>query len=142
MKMEMEQKPQTFLQFVQGRVNELLQSDIEWAEIVSILGAFIWGFVLLLPFNSFGTSKTYNLIAFLPESFWAVFFLCFFVVQFSAVLYNNLTWRIRAVGTGALIWAVVCSMAVGANPISTAYFYLIPTLGCVWAFARLWRFRV
>lgn len=140
--MKQEQIQRGFWKLLQSRINELLQSDVEWAEIVSILGALIWGIVLMLPFDTFSTSKTYNLISFLPEWLWSVAFLTFFVCQSGAILYANIVWRVRMVIVGAIVWATICSMAVGANPVSTAYFYLIPTLGCVWAFARLSRYRV
>lgn len=141
--MKMEQVPQkTWQQQLVQRVNDLLDSDVEWAEIVSIFGGIIWGIVLLLPGNTFATSKAYNLISFWHEDVWAVLFLIFATVQAIGLLSNRLRWRMRCAALGAVVWAFVCSMLVISNPISTAYFYVVPCIGCLWALARLARYKV
>lgn len=136
-----------------GLYSLLRFTDVYILEFISAITAIIsWGVVLLMPGNTFATSRTYQAVAFAPEWFWAIVMMTFGGVQLLVLLLSLsafLTIRIdllrlrpirrRISYIGVFLWGAIAAMLFISNPASTGWgtYFFAYTLGNAWVVWRL-----
>lgn len=83
--------------------------------------AIWWGIILVLPFNTFGISDSYEAMeALAPESFWGVFMIGMGFSHLLSMTYNlsRLKRFTLLIATG--VWIFIASMFAIGNPMNTA----------------------
>lgn len=94
---------------------------IESMEIILALHSIALGAYLLLPFNTFGSSRSFVIMAAIaPEWVWGGLIFALGTVLFVAVLVGSVQWRLRILILLAHIWLVIALALIVANYESVA----------------------
>lgn len=109
-------------------------------EVSAVIGTFICGFVLVLPFDTFSSAPSYNgLAAIAPEPVWAAITLSLPVLAALAGGFENYALRLAAMLAHVFWYLFVGVLVVAANPIGWGYIHFVMSGGSAWAFYRLGR---
>lgn len=105
-------------------------------EVQNGWSALLIGIILLLPFNTFGSSPWYQTFErWAPESTWGVIFLALGIVQLVSTLTDVVIFRRLASALLAILFLVFATGVVSWNVRSIWIGLLVPVVvGQVWAF--------
>lgn len=98
---------------------EIKRCDSKISEIAKFIVAAFWGLTLLLPGSSFGTTKTFAIMAEIaPEEVWGLFPFILIIFYFS--FRQKLFVRKITLISLTMFWLLVAGSTFIANPLSTA----------------------
>jgi hypothetical protein len=116
----------------------LAEHDTEPVELIGGATKVAMGLWLLLPFDTFGSSRTFSALAVFPESAWGAFFLVVGLAHLAALYDGRRTWRAWASGIGFVIWFAFALVFVTTNPPAFGWImFMSVALAQMWASVRL-----
>jgi hypothetical protein len=86
----------------------LFCTDLEFAEIVSVLATMFWGLFLFLPFQAYPPSivKFFDSLGFVTEGEWGVFFFIVGIIYLISILWGKCKFQRRLALLLASMWFV------------------------------------
>lgn len=120
----------------------LIDYDFEFSEVLNALAATLWGFWLMLPMDSFGSTRSFAAMRDLAdESIWGAGICAVGLVELIGLITERWQWRRRSALLLCGLWAFVAVMLARANFAGTGtVIYPLLSLSALWAFLRM-RFR-
>ena len=108
-------------------------------ELFSAITALGWGVLLLLPYDTFGSSSIYvTMSALAPEELWGIALLGGGFLQLAAVLHGKISPRKLTAMFATASWAFIAAMFASSSIYSTGVVvYGVMTLFAAWIYFRL-----
>lgn len=118
----------------------LREHDTEPIELLGGATKAMMGVWLLLPMESFASSRSFSALVVLPEWAWGSFLLLVGVCHLVALHDGNRAWRRRAAFVGFLVWCSFGIVFVWNNPPAIGWvMFMAAGLAQLWANLRLGR---
>ena len=119
-----------------GRI--LAEHDTEPVELIGGATKVVMGLWLLLPWDTFGASPTFSVLAVLKEQLWGAVLLAIGLAHLAALYHGHRAWRGWSATIGWLIWFAFAVVFVFTNPPGVGWvLFLFAGLGQLWASVRL-----
>jgi hypothetical protein len=119
-----------------GRI--LAEHDTEPVELIGGGTKVLMGLWLLLPWQTFAMSDSYDSIRIIPEWIWGTFLLTVGLLHIAALHSGHRTWRKWAALVGFLIWSCFGLVLGWANPAAIGWMlFLSVGASLMWASIRL-----
>lgn len=94
-----------------------LAKPSDWIEVFSSLLAWCWGILLILPYDTFGSTLSYRTMAFLaPEESWGFLFILIALLHGLSLCAGFFELRVPACWLASFIWSFVGVLFAIANP--------------------------
>jgi hypothetical protein len=132
---------QSFSQRVALRLHELMwDKHFEPAEALAGLAAALWGLILMLPGDTFATSRSFDAMATsgIAEWIWGAVAVAVGVAQVAGLIFDH--WQTRRAAAMALtgLWMFIAAMTGIANVIGPVWaVYLLLSCSAGWAYCRM-----
>jgi hypothetical protein len=112
---------------------------VKFPEFIATYILLGWGFILLLPFQTFESSGAFKVMeSIMPENCWGYVTLILGLILLTGNLLNNYTLRKYSLLLSCLVWVVVFSSLFLANKSSTGTIaYLGYALLSKWLFSEV-----
>lgn len=117
----------------------LVDYDFEFSELLNGLAATLWGFWLLLPWDSFGRTSSFAAMRELaPEWLWGATICGLGIIQIAGLIAGWWRWRRRSALILCGVWAFIAVMLAQANISGTGtVIYPLFSLSAMWAYLRM-----
>lgn len=125
-----------------ARIDELMtRKDFEFAEVISGLIALGWAVILLMPWHTFTSARSFDVMAAIaPEWVWGLLFGWVGITQVGALLLDHHRPRLWSSLGASMAWVFVACVLGYANPYGLALVVYIPlSAGAAWSYWRLMR---
>lgn len=122
-------------------IRHFLHRDTSWFELVNASFLFVWAIVLIVPYDTFGTSVTYEVLdAWASEPVWATLATVLGACGFWGLRLTASLPRRAALLGGVFFWGTIGVSMVFSNVISTGgWIYLVFAHLCALAYVSRWR---
>lgn len=113
--------------------------NIEPLELFLAITTTLWGFFLLLPFNTFSTSGSFNILGSIaPEFGWGMFVFIGGLLHVISISRNDIYWRRDLNMILYLVWLFFAINFIQANPYGTGtIIYPMIFIGKAWVYLRI-----
>jgi hypothetical protein len=119
-----------------GRI--LAEHDTEPAELSGGALKIALGFWLLLPWQTFTSSPTFESLAVVPEWIWGGVLVCVGVMHLAALRDGYRVWRRGACLVGFLVWfSMACTFVIANPPAMGWLLFMLSALQQGWCYIRL-----
>ena len=117
----------------------VVSADPTTTELFTGMLAVSWGLLLILPIDTFGSTKNYTTMEVLaPEMVWAALMFAVGLIQVAAVIYGKVKARKIPAMMSTMLWIFITFMFVSANPASASIAaYAVVSLFSIWTYLRL-----
>jgi hypothetical protein len=116
----------------------LREHDTEPAELSGGALKVAIGLWLLLPLDTFESSRSFEALTILPEWAWGTLLLCIGVFHIGVLRLGDRDWRQRAALFGFLVWFSFAVVFVTTNPPGIGWLaFLMAGLAQMWCSIRL-----
>lgn len=123
--------------YIAGRIQEMLSQSTEWTEALVVFALFVFGFILLIPVDSYSLSKAYAfLAALLPETLAGLLFMALGVIGAIIILCGSIRLRRASMLVSAAIWGLLTGAFI-ASALTTSAIDVVFMLWAWGAYVRL-----
>lgn len=88
-------------------------------EFIAGLISLWWGILLLLPFDTFDSARSYNFIRIIPENAWGIIALLIGAMQITGTLTHDKKLRKTGTLSAAIFWVLVGAALFLGNKLGT-----------------------